>query len=255
MRYLENKTSNKKLYTFRQNHSSGIISRRLDYIFISDKLQGFSNNTDIIPAFKTDHSSVLVTISNYYFFKPGPDLWKFNNSLIRNETLTNTFKNFIQNMINELNTNTSWHNQLKWEQLKYEMRRFTISYCKQHTKKGERERKYLENKLKNLENVLDYDDNLESYHNMKDKIEEIYEKKAEGTRIRSKCLCYEVGEKSSKFFLNLEKRRGIQGQIRKLILNNQEITKQNKIQNELLFFYETLLETRQQTLLKAAKVF
>ena len=158
-------------------------------------------------------------------------------------------------MINELNTNTSWHNQLKWEQLKYEMRRFTISYCKQHTKKDERERKYLKNKLKNFENVLDYDDNLESYHNMKDKIEEIYEKKAEGTRIRSKCLCYEVGEKSSKFFLNLEKRRGIQGQIRKLILNNQEITKQNKIQNELLFFYETLLETRQQTLLKAAKVF
>ena len=53
-------------------------------------------------------------------------------------------------------------------------------------------------------------------------------------------MWYEEGEKSSKFFLNLEKRRGIQGQIRKLIVNNQEITHQNKIQNELLFFYETL---------------
>ena len=62
----------KKLYTFRQNHSSGSINRRLDYIFISNKLQDFSNDTDIIPAFKSDHSSVLVTISNYYFFKPGP---------------------------------------------------------------------------------------------------------------------------------------------------------------------------------------
>ena len=40
--------------------------------------------------------------------------------------------------------------------------------------------------------------------------------------------------------LNLEKRRGIQGQVKKLIANNQEITDQNKIQNELLFFYETL---------------
>ena len=38
-------------------------------------------------------------------------------------------------------------------------------------------------------------------------------------------------EKSSKFFLNLEKRGGIQGQIRKLIVNNQEISHQNKIQN------------------------
>ena len=67
MRYLENKKSNKKLYTFRQNHSSGIINRRLDYIFISNKIQDFSNDTDIIPAFKTDHSFVLVTISNYIF--------------------------------------------------------------------------------------------------------------------------------------------------------------------------------------------
>ena len=42
----------KKLYTFRQNHSSGIINRRLDYIFISNKFQEFSNDTNIIPAFK-----------------------------------------------------------------------------------------------------------------------------------------------------------------------------------------------------------
>ena len=53
-------------------------------------------------------------------------------------------------------------------------------------------------------------------------------------------MWYEEGEKSSKKNLNLEKRRGIQGQVKKLIANNQEITDQNKIQNELLFFYETL---------------
>ena len=229
-----------KSHTFRQKHSSGIINCRLDCIFILNKLQEFSNDTDVIPVFKTNHSSVLITISNHNFFKPGPGLWKFNNSLINDETFINTFKNFIQNMINELNTNTSLDNQLKWELLKYEIRKFTISYCKQRTRKDVRERKYLENKLKTLENVLDNDDNLESYHNIKDKIEEIYEKKAEGARIRSKCLWYEEGEKSSKFFLNLEKRRGIQGQIRKLIVSNQEITHQNKIQNELLFFYETL---------------
>ena len=55
---------------------------------------------------------------------------------------------------------------------------------------------------------------------------------------------YEEGEKPSKFSLNLEKRRGIQGQIKKRIVNNQEITDQNKIQNELLFFYETLFRNK-----------
>ena len=68
-------------------------------------------------------------------------------------------------------------NQQKWELLKYEIRSFTISYSKQRTKKDEAEGKYLENKLKNLENILDNYDNLESYHNIKNKIEEIYMKK------------------------------------------------------------------------------
>ena len=145
-------------------------------------------------------------------------------------------------MTNKLNTNTFLDNQLKWELLKYEIRRYTISYCKQRNKKDVAERKYLENKLKNLENVLDNYDNLESYHNIKNKIEEIYEKKAKGARIRIKCLWYEEGEKPSKFFLNLEKRRDIQDQTRKPIVNNQKITHQNKIQSELLFFYETLFK-------------
>ena len=105
-------------------------------------------------------------------------------------------------MINEFNIDTSLDNQLKWELLKYEIRRFTISYFKQCAKKHEAERKCIENKLKNLENVLDNYGNLISYRNIKNKIEEIY-KKAEGARIRSKCFWYEEGEKSSKFFLNL----------------------------------------------------
>ena len=70
-------------------------------------------------------------------------------------------------MINELNTNTSLNNQLIWKRLKYGIRRFTTSYCKQRTKKDERERKYLKNKPKNLENVLYNDDNMENYHNIK----------------------------------------------------------------------------------------
>ena len=59
---------------------------------MSNKIQEFSNDTGIIPAFKTDHFSVLVTISNYYFLKPGPGLWKFNNSLIKDETFTTLTK-------------------------------------------------------------------------------------------------------------------------------------------------------------------
>ena len=36
------------------------------------------------------------------------------------------------------------------------------------------------------------------------RLEEIYDIKANGVKIRSKCDWYEYGEKSSKLFLNLE---------------------------------------------------
>ena len=32
----------------------------------------------------------------------------------------------------------------------------------------------------------------------------MYEEKANGVKVRTKCVCYEFGKKSSKFFLNLE---------------------------------------------------
>ena len=92
-------------------------------------------------------------------------------------------------MKSKLNANICLDNQLKWEKLKYEIRRFKMSYCKQRSKKDVAKRKYLENKLKNTENVLHNYDNLQSSHNVKDKIKEIYEKKTAGAMIRSKCLC------------------------------------------------------------------
>ena len=82
-----------KSFTFRQNHSSGILNRRLDYIFISNKLQEFYNKAITLPGFKTDHSSVSVIISNCNEIKLGPGLWKFNNSRISDENFIERLKN------------------------------------------------------------------------------------------------------------------------------------------------------------------
>ena len=49
-------------------------------------------------------------------------------------------------------------------------------------------------------------------------LDAIYEKKANGRKIRSKCHWYEHGEKSTKFFLNLEKNGAVQSQIRNILV-------------------------------------
>ena len=59
----------------------------------------------------------------------------------------------------------------------------------------------LEKKLKELESNLNSEANFNEYTKYKKDIELIYERIAEGVKIRSKCQWYEEGEKSTKFFL------------------------------------------------------
>ena len=50
------------------------------------------------------------------------------------------------------------------------------------------------------------------------------------------------GEESNKFFLKLEKVRGSQGKVRKLIVSNHEITDPQAIEQEIVFFYRSLFK-------------
>ena len=92
--------------------------------------------------------------------------------------------------------------QVRWEFLKYEIRKFSIEFSKLQTQNTKKEKMFLENKLTKLENNTNCKENLE-YIDCRNKLDKIYEQKINGIRIRSKCDWYEHGEKSSKFFLNL----------------------------------------------------
>ena len=73
-------------YSFRQKHLSGIIQRRLDYMFISQNLQEYVKNSDVLSALSTDHLPDFCSTSKRNELNQGKDrgLWKFNNSLISN---------------------------------------------------------------------------------------------------------------------------------------------------------------------------
>ena len=59
-------------------------------------------------------------------------------------------------------------------------------------------------------------------------------------KIRSKCEWYKHEEKSSKFFLNLEKSRAIQGQVRTVIYSDKEINDETEINNHIYYFFDYL---------------
>ena len=131
--------------------------------------------------------------------------WKFNSSLLNNETFNLNLRISMKNAKSKLKFNDT---QLNWELLKCEIRKFIISYSKAIAKEERARRLKLENTLNFLENNLTDNLKKQQYELLKCELDEIYDKIAEGVIVRSRCQQYEEGEKSNKFFLNLEMVRG-----------------------------------------------
>ena len=108
----------------------------------------------------------------------------------------------------------------------FSIRLFTIKYSKEKAKKVKSDLKELEEKIKILEKSLDM--NLEEYLTTKQNMEKFYDKLAEGSIVRSKTQWYEEGEKSTKYFFNLEKHNKAKSCIRKLSINLQKCTDPQK---------------------------
>ena len=97
------------------------------------------------------------------------------------------------------------------------MRKFSRRFSKTLAKELREEWRILENKLKLHQQNLKCFEN-EDYLRCKLSLEELYEIKVNGVKVRSKRDWYEYGKNFSKFFLNLERNCFVQNQIHKLII-------------------------------------
>ena len=99
----------------------------------------------------------------------------------------------------------------------------------------------LEENLKNFQVLCDQDpspENVNRLEILKTEYDLQYEYFAQGAIIRSRTRWYEQGEKSNKYFLNLESSRGKKSTIRKILREDQSLTTNPKvIMDELRGFY------------------
>ena len=172
----------------------------------------------------------------------GRGLCKFNNSLISNTNFVDEMKTLIQKVIFGFENDTYLTDQVKWELLKYEIRKFAINFSKKLAQNSRKLQRDLETKIKKLEQNIINEDKFNEYKTAKDELENFYDNIATGVKIRSKCNWYQYGEKSTKYFLNLEKQKAVNGTVKKIIKDHIEITDQLKIQHELRMFYEQLFK-------------
>ena len=78
---------------------------------------------------------------------------------------------------------------------------------------------------------------------IKEKLELLYEEKVKGIVIRATAHWHEYGERSTKYFLNLEKRNHVKKHIRKLLISGSITTDPYRILSEQKPFYENLYKT------------
>ena len=126
--------------------------------------------------------------------------------------------------------------------MKYEIRKFSISFSKNLAKTERIIQTNLENRIKTLEQNLKNEEDFYAYNLCKLKLQNIYDKKAEGAKIRSKCEWYQHGEKPTKFFLNLEKQKAINTTVRHLIDDGKDITDLKEINACICEFYKNLFK-------------
>ena len=228
---------NLKRFTFRRKNPS--LQRRLDYIFLSNNFQEYISKIEIIPSYLSDHSPVIMKLDFDGTIERGKYGWKFNSSLLNDELFTTGCRNHIIDIKNSFDENSNPH--VKWEFLKYECRKFAVGFSKRRKRTELEKQKFHEDIITKYETTNDKPPE-DVYNESKIFYENLIQNRTNGAILRSRCNWYEDGEKSSKFFLNLEKRKAINSTVKKIIDKDsgKQLSESNEILAELHNFYSKL---------------
>ena len=129
----------------------------------------------------------------------------------------------------------------------YGRRKFTIEYSKWRRYEANERQKRLERQLCELERNLTTENRVSKYNEVKRELKQIDDEKINGHIIRSKVRWHEEGERSTKYFLSLEKARAVKKHLQKLKLKDGRITTDPKeILSAQVDFYRKLYSSKLQ---------
>ena len=215
-----------KHYTwFSASHDKG---SRLDMFFVSGHLSNRCNNLQINPGYRTDHS-ILMMILQHGESRRGPGLWKFNESLLNEDEYIDVVNKCIHRTIEEYAVPIYTHeflslidnydivqfrisDDLFYETLLMMIRGESVKYSKIRAKKSRAKENELIKQISLAHTQYSRTKNKEDARRLalyQEELEDIRKPLIDGLIVRSKTRWHEQGEKSSKYFLSLEKSNAI----------------------------------------------
>ena len=220
---------------------------RLDMYFVSDEMLNSLTDVEIIPGYRTDHNAVTLSLQGKQ--KRGNSIWKFNISHLNDDAyikavktcITQTLKQYAvpvydSNAYNDHNNYESIQlvisDCLFYETLIMMIRGETVKYSKQKARRTRMSEVSLETKIAEAEDKLirsGQQNDANELDRLKNELEEIRRPMIDGLITRSRVSWHEQGERSSKYFLSLEKRNSSRKSIQyikdgeNIISNNADI--------------------------------
>ena len=237
------KHPNQKSFTWSQK--SPFIFCRLDYWLISDSLHDMVANVDIVSAIKTDHSAITLQLHKIEEGVKGPGFWKMNTSMLNDAAYVEEVKKKI--LIWREEAKEISDKRVIWDWIKYNVRLFSIDYSKRRAKANREEEEMMQKKYQDAQAKFEQNPCVETrkvLEECKMGLERFYDKKTEGIIVRSRARWHEHGEKSNKYFLNLEKRNHTRKHIRKLSLSGVITTDHKQILNSASDYYKNLYSSK-----------
>ena len=120
--------------------------------------------------------------------KKGPGFWKFNQSLLKDETYVSSLRAEIPNFRQKYNDVEDLT--LKWDLIKMEIRGFTIKYSKNKAKKRKSSEIHLQNQINELYKKAEKQPNnkqiINDIYHVRSRLKNIMQHKTKGTILRSK---------------------------------------------------------------------
>ena len=208
---------------------------RIDMWLTSNYLDSQIDRIYHIYAPFTDHNAVCLKLK-YNETVRGPGIWKMNS----NHLLDKSYQAGLKCMWEEWRKEKNSFGDIKlwWDIGKRKIKQFSVDFAKELNYGRKCHMQTLEDKI-NLE-IHKESDSVE-LSNMKKEYDSLIQKRAEGAIIRSRVENWEQGEKSTKYFYNLEKRNGKDKAWDKILSKSGElITDQWEIQKRQVEFYSEL---------------
>ena len=134
-----------------------------------------------------------------------------------------------------------------WDWIKYNIRINAIQHSKRKANERNDKEKTLQNVYAKAKQNVDLDPNnanVNALNSAKENLELFYEEKVHGIVIRARARWHEHGERSSKYFLNLEKRNHVKKHMRRLKISGSTKTDPFNILSEQKRFYQDLYTSK-----------